>query len=74
MLGARPHPSLLYATHQSSRRKAGEQGVFREILEVAAAQRVALNVHTRTQHYIHAASFGLVAIGLAHALKHIAVP
>ena len=74
MLGACTHPCLLYATHQRGGRKAREQGIFGEILKVSATERIALYIHARAQHHIHSASLGLVAIGLAHALQHIAVP
>ena len=66
MLGTGPHAFALYALDEPGGQLSGQEGVFAVILEVAAAQRAALDVDGRPQHHAHPRSPGFPAQGGAH--------
>ena len=74
MLGARGDAVGLDAAHIAGRHLAGKVRVLREVLEVAAAQRIALDAQAWSQKDVHALAGGLLAHGGADALAQLGVP
>ena len=68
------HALALHAADVGCRYLARHQRVFREVFEVAAAQRVAMQVHARTQYHVAAILHRLLADGRAYALQQVCVP
>lgn len=74
VLGARGDALRLDAAHVGGGHLAREVGVLREVLEVAAAQRVALDAQARAEQHVDALGRGLLGHGGADALAELLVP
>ena len=74
MLHRSAYSLALDALHIRSGHPTAQERVFREILEVAAAQRVPHQVHARGQHHVHPVLQGLVADSRPHTLDKVHVP
>ena len=74
VLGARGDAVGLDAAHVGGGHLAGQVRVLGEVLEVAAAQRVALDAQTGPEQHVDALARGLLAHGGAHALAELGVP
>ena len=74
MLGAGGLALALHAAHRGSRHFAGEQRVFGEVLKVAAAERIALDVHPRGELHVHAVVDHLLAHLGGEGLDQFRVP
>ena len=64
MLEAGGHTLRLKSVHHGGRQQAAQQRILGEVLEVAATQGTALDVHPRPEHNIHAVGASLPAQGL----------
>ena len=74
VLGAGRDPLRLDAPHHARGHAPRQQGVLRVVLEVAPAQRGALDVQARAQQHVHAQRPRLAAQRLAHPLGQCGVP
>ena len=74
VLGAGPDTVALDAAHKGGSHLAGEVGVLGEVLEVAPAQRVALDAEARGEQRGHLLAHRLLAHGGANALLEPLVP
>ena len=74
VLGAGGNAVFLDAADVGRRHLTGKVGILREILEVAAAQRAALDVQAGAQQHRHALCCGFFAHGCAHSLAKLRVP
>ena len=74
VLGGGGHSLGLDAFNQPRSHVSSHLGILRVVLEVAAAQRVALDVHTRAEHDVHTQALGLSAQRLAHGLGQVRIP
>ena len=68
------HAVALDTADIGGRHLAGQERILGEIFEVASAQRVAVDVHTRGEEDVHAVFQDLVAHGLGHLLHHFRIP
>ena len=64
----------LDAAHKGCRHLTGEQRVFGVVLEVAASERIAVQVHARAEDEVEPVFMGLVADGLSHLIDEGLVP
>ncbi|MNE23345.1 hypothetical protein D3C80_1165960 [compost metagenome] len=74
MLDGGTHPVALHPVYHGGAHLAGQQRIFRVVLEVAAIERVALNVHARRQQDIHPVLPDLIPHGFPHGLDQLDVP
>ena len=74
VLGADADTLLLYALDIGGGNLSREQRVFGIILEVAAAERVAVQVHARAEDDVAAVFLRLIADGLSHLAYQLGVP
>ena len=74
VLGAGRDAIFLDAAHIGSGHPAREDGVFREILEVAAAKGAALDVQARAEQDSHFLCSGFFAQCLAHGFTQLLIP
>ena len=68
------HPIGLDTAHVGGGHLAGEDRILGEVLEVTAAQRVAVDVHARGEENVHAILEDLVAHRLGHVLHEGDIP
>ena len=64
----------LYALDDGGSDESCHDGVFRVVFKVTAAQRVAVQVHARTEYDVDAIFQCLVADGAPHLLHQVGVP
>ncbi len=64
----------LHLLHVGHHHAAGQVGVFAHVLEVASAQRRAVDVHAGAQYHVLAAVEGLLAKAVAVEGGHLGVP
>ena len=74
VLHTRSHALRLQALHVGHYHPTGQPGVFTHVLEVAAAQRRAIDVHTRAQNHVLAAIACLFAQTLAVEACQVGIP
>ena len=74
MLGRDTSALTLYALDVGGCDLTCQQRVFRIIFEVTAAERVAVEVHARTEDHVTAIFLGLVADGLTHLTHEFGIP
>ena len=74
VLGTHAHALALYALDDGGTDGSRHDGVFRIILEVAAAQGVTVKVHARAQDDVDAILQRLVADGPSHLFHQFGVP
>ena len=74
VLDGSSHAVALDALYISGSHLAGKERILGEILEVTAAQRVAVDIHTGSQEYVHAVFQHFVAHGLGDILHQGKVP
>ena len=67
-------PITLDAPHVSRRHPAGEERVFREVLEVTPIERIPVDVHARSEQHVHAILQDLVAQDGGRTLHEVDVP
>ena len=68
------HAVALDTPHIGRRHLAGEERILREILEVPAIQRIAMDVHSRSQEHVHAVLQHFVAQNGRGLLHQIDIP
>ena len=64
----------LHSVHVSSGNAPAQHRILGEILEVPAAQRVAVDVHAWSEHHVYAVIPGFLAYRSAHGPDHIGIP
>ena len=64
----------LDAPHIGRRHLAGEERVFREVLEVPSVERIPVDVHARSEQHVHAILQDLVAQDGGRTLHEVDVP
>ena len=74
VLQRRADAAALQAAHPRGGQHAGQQRVLGEVLEVAAAERAALEVDARAEQHRDVHRAALVAEGLAHPPQQLRVP
>ena len=74
MLRACGDAVALDAANEAGGHTAGDDRIFRIVLEVASAQRVALNVHARAEQHVHVEIVRFLAQRLAHFLGERRIP
>ncbi len=74
VLEARTDARALNASHGASSQPAAQQRVFAVVLEVAAAQRVPLDVQARAEHDVDAEGARFAADGFADLVHELLVP
>ena len=67
------HVPALHAVDIAGGHLSGQEGVLGEILEIAPAQRGALDVHRGAEHHGQLFMLAGIADGLAHAADHVHV-
>ncbi len=73
VLDAGAHPLALHPADVGGGQLAGEVGVLRDVLKVAAAERAALDVDRRAQQNAHVLGLALLPEGLAQAGHELGV-
>ena len=64
----------LDASNQARRHTTGDDRIFGVILEITTAQRVAFNVHARTEQYVYVKIVRFLAERFAHFLGECRIP
>ena len=74
VLGAGGEAGRLHAAHVGGGHLAGQVGILGEVLEVAAAERAALDAEARAENDAHALDGGLLGHGVADLLAELGIP
>ena len=74
MLDGSARAVALYTAHIGGGHLAAEYRIFREVFEIAAAERIAMEVHARGKEYVHPIFQNLIAQIGGHPFHQVRVP
>ena len=74
VLQAGPHPVFLGGGNKGSGQLSGEEGVLAQVLEIPAAEGIALDINARAQHHADAEFLRFLRHGFPHPGRQLRVP